>query len=463
MKLKISMDQACDLILTKIYMSYTNILNGLPPNYLPILLEGTYGIGKTTVLKNLTTKLEQLTGKSWGFIKWNMSVMSQHQLQGIPKIEDNTFKMVTENSLPTEDNKEGFPEQGILYLDEINHIEDPMKISVLHSLLQENILNGAKIPDSWFIVASGNAQSDGGLYYKLSPGVRDRLIIFDVNNPLSKQLEFFESVGVHPSVIDYIRRYSTGSTDITQTFNPNKEMEDDEGHYIFTTRRSIHDASNSINDWLQLPPQMRNETVLLNLLCGHIGKKEGRKLFDIFKDRYLQQLGKDMTGSLNKSQGTTNNASTANTQGQTDNNSPIPNLSFATGTMDSSHSFITPLTGLNRSGNSGTSSSSNSSPNIISKEDFIDTVNQLEFNEFGIELDCLGTHCKLTASPYDTGTFTYADAVSADSIKLVYYLLLKSSDPEKDKQALDATTINKANEYATSRNFLFKNFPNKGV
>lgn len=407
MKKQISMKEAYDLILTKIFIDFTELQSGKKSNYNPILLEGTYGIGKTTILKSIPQKLKEMTGLEWGFIKWNMATMSVHQLQGIPKLNIRNFEMVTDESIPTEVNKGSFPEQGILYLDEINHIEDPIKISVLHSLLQENTINNMKLPDKWFIVASGNSQNDLGLFYKLPPGVRDRLLIYDVSNPIDDQLAYYRNSNVHPIVISFIETNLKNGKDITQTFDPEKEINDDDENYVFITRRSLEDASKTIYGFEKLPPNLQKLEVLENLICGSIGKKYGTQLFASYKN---QGLTSTKTEQVNLANSPTN--------------STPQSLTFQTYT----------------------------------REEILHMINTLEFNQNGITPETHETYMKIISSP------SYAELNNIDVVnevknaKLVLCLLTTNNALRDKLKYCNIETRDAVTNYVTSRNIIFSSF-----
>lgn len=330
MKKTINMEDAEDLIFTKILTEYYKLENNQPKTYKPFLLEGTYGIGKTSILTKLRLKLEKATEQEWGFIKWNMATISMHTIQGVPRIDevDNGFTMLTDSYLPTEDNYNNqaqgikFPKYGILYLDEINHIEDPNKISVLHSLLQENRLNNTNILDSWFIVAAGNSQGHLGLYYKLPPAVRDRLLIYDVENTLNEQIEYYKSVNLHPTLLNYIEYKQNQGIDITQTFDPKKEISDSESSYVFITRRSILDTSNDIKAYEQYSSQLNNhitsssDNLLLNLICGSLGEEYGTEFYNFYINKNHSTNPTPTINNNNISSISFNNSTTKNTIAQ---------------------------------------------------------------------------------------------------------------------------------------------------
>ncbi len=283
MKRKLSLNNIFQLMLFKIESEFKKYKETGKHNYKPFHLEGTYGIGKTTILTKLHKHLQKSTNVEWGFVKWNLSTLSVHEIQGIPKIGVDSFKMIKNQNLPTESTVSHniFPEQGILFIDEINHVDDEMKLSALYSLLQENILNGEKIPSGWFIVSASNAQEDLGIFHKLPPGVRDRLLIYDVENTFEEQLNYYKSINLHPVIITYLETNYRNGIDKTQTFNPIEEIEGSEDSYIFTTRRSIEDVSNDI--YLYEENKGNDIDLLHNLISGSVGEKEADYIINIYK------------------------------------------------------------------------------------------------------------------------------------------------------------------------------------
>lgn len=298
MKKKLSLNNIFQLMLFKIENEFKTLKQTGSHNYKPFHLEGTYGIGKTTILTKLHKQLEENTNIEWGFVKWNLSTMSVHEIQGIPKIGLDSFKMIKNENLPTEStiSHNIFPEQGILFIDEINHVDDEMKLSALYSLLQENILNGEKIPSGWFIVSASNTQEDLGIFHKLPPGVRDRLLIYDVENNFEEQFNYYKSINIHPVILSYLKINYRNGIDKSQTFNPTEEIEGTESSYIFTTRRSIEDVSNDI--YLYEESGVNNIDLLHNLISGSVGEKEADQIINIYKSSNISATNKDSTPEI---------------------------------------------------------------------------------------------------------------------------------------------------------------------
>lgn len=252
-KRRVSLGTAGDLITTQVlsHILYREdkTLDWECPS---IYIEGTMGIGKTMLITQVVDKISNIIGQQMGFVDIRMAGMSGTDLQGIPMPvkfnERDVLVWIKDSLLP---GIKGTGEEfGILFLDEINQVEDTSVLSLLYQFLQDKKMNDYCLPEGWVIVSAGNRGEDGGVYNRLPAPIRDRMMILEIALNKEEWLTWAKRDGAHPSVVTFVGN-GHSNKEVLHTYDPEMEIDGDEecANYVFATPRSWIQVSNEIKKY----------------------------------------------------------------------------------------------------------------------------------------------------------------------------------------------------------------------
>lgn len=164
----VSIQEASDIISNVLSASFQKLT--VPPN---IMLHGSVGVGKSTIINNLPKTLSEMTGIPESdiiVIDIRLNGMCDGaELTGIPHVVDGEMRFSTPEWFPSDDGK-----FYILFFDEITTGNQSVLAAALRVLLDRTIQNGKKLPDTCAIVAAGNRKEDKTGCVPLKPAASNR-------------------------------------------------------------------------------------------------------------------------------------------------------------------------------------------------------------------------------------------------------------------------------------------------
>lgn len=192
---------------------------------IPILAYGTFGVGKSAVVKQTAQEIAQSKGKK--FVEWNkmsredkdkvalnpseyfilidirLSEFDSSDIKGLPDFKNDNSSIewkipfwakILEN--PQSD--------GILFFDEIN-LATPLVISSTYKILYDRVVNDSKINDNWLIMGCGNKDDDRAYTHELASPVRDRGGEVELTPPSSEAwIEWAINKGLDARIIGFL-------------------------------------------------------------------------------------------------------------------------------------------------------------------------------------------------------------------------------------------------------------------
>lgn len=222
----------------------------------PLLCYGTFGIGKSWIVKDVAKEIAEKKGKL--FIDWNTIPLEEKEkvienpkayfvmldirlseydttdLKGLPDFKDDKciiwktpfFSKLLEN--PESD--------GILFFDEIN-LATPLVISSVYKIIYDRVINDGKIGDNWLIMGCGNKDEDRAYTHELASPVRDRACEVELSPPTPDEwCEWGIKNGIDSRIIGFLNW--------KPTYLHKVDFEDKQK---FTTPRGWHRLSQIIN------------------------------------------------------------------------------------------------------------------------------------------------------------------------------------------------------------------------
>lgn len=161
---------------------------------IPIIAYGTFGVGKSAVVRQSAIELAEQKGKK--FVEWNNSTKEEKEtiaanpkdyflfvdirlseydssdIKGLPdfKGDDDTIIWKTPFWAKVVTHAES---DGLLFFDEIN-LATPLVISSTYKILYDRVIGEDKINGDWLIMGCGNKDDDHAHTHELAAPVRDR-------------------------------------------------------------------------------------------------------------------------------------------------------------------------------------------------------------------------------------------------------------------------------------------------
>lgn len=167
----------------------------------PVMLWGSPGIGKSSVVKQIKDKLTVDTGERWGLVDYRASTRDNVSVMGTPDIHGETTRWRVPDEFPQEA-RDG--KNGILFLDEINTADKPV-LRALLGLVLDRWVGDYRLPDGWVIVAAGNLQTDRTGVTAFPRALSNRFAHINVEPDADAAVQYMASVGVDPMVTSFLR------------------------------------------------------------------------------------------------------------------------------------------------------------------------------------------------------------------------------------------------------------------
>lgn len=160
---------------------------------IPVILLGPPGIGKTAICQQIADELD------YECLIFECSSLDPSDVRGLPFFENGTTKFSL-SPLHPKVYTQGDNKPGIIVLDEISFAAKTVQ-RALNSLLLQRRLGIHRIPENYFIVATGNPPEYGGDI--LINTLINRCCILDVQPDMEDWLE--NCPGINPLVRSFIR------------------------------------------------------------------------------------------------------------------------------------------------------------------------------------------------------------------------------------------------------------------
>lgn len=165
-------DNSYEVVLSSIYNQIQNGNN----NYLIPFLESEPGMSKTFTIK----KFAESRG---GVGLWNLSSIDPVDLTGMPWIDENGVQRYARPSILNQ-------EEGIIFFDELNRIQNEDVRTALLSLFVDKEINGHKLSPKVMIVTAGNPYGTGNSTKKFDKALSDRITVIKFNRTYDEWLDY---------------------------------------------------------------------------------------------------------------------------------------------------------------------------------------------------------------------------------------------------------------------------------
>ncbi len=235
----------------------------------PILTRGRHGIGKSTLVYQLAKQLELPV------VERRASQMTEGDLLGLPKVEDNVTQWLAPEWLHTACNK-----PVILFLDEVDRATMEVRQGIFELCDSRKIAGYTLHPDT-LIFAAVNGGEHGAQYQvgEMDPAELDRYTVFDVEPTVEDWLTWAKD-----EVCDEIWNF------INQNHQHLEHREDYEPNKVYPSRRSWERLSKTLNGL----DKIDHSPTLYHLATAFVGFEAAIALNDFVKNYDRQVTVEDI-------------------------------------------------------------------------------------------------------------------------------------------------------------------------
>jgi len=235
----------------------------------PILTRGRHGIGKSTLVYQLAKQLELPV------VERRASQMTEGDLLGLPKVEDNVTQWLAPEWLHTACNK-----PVILFLDEVDRATMEVRQGIFELCDSRKIAGYTLHPDT-LIFAAVNGGEHGAQYQvgEMDPAELDRYTVFDVEPTVEDWLAWAKT-----EVCDEIWNF------INQNHQHLEHREDYEPNKVYPSRRSWERLSKTLSGLNKI----EHSPTLYHLSTAFVGFEAAIALNDFIKNYDRQVTVEDI-------------------------------------------------------------------------------------------------------------------------------------------------------------------------
>ena len=170
--------------------------NDLPP----IMLWGPPGIGKSTIIREITEEM------GIGFIDVRLAQREPVDIRGLPvPRKDGTGVDWMVSSEWPRSGVEGVPERGVILFDELTAADASLQVAAYEFILDRRLGTLYEVPEGWYIVAAGNRTKDSAVARTMSSALANRFCHLELEANQKAWVNWAISREIEPSVIAFVR------------------------------------------------------------------------------------------------------------------------------------------------------------------------------------------------------------------------------------------------------------------
>lgn len=179
-------------------MNIGDILAEVPtmPGKISTLLRGDHGIGKSSLVRQIAKKLSDVDGIEYPVIDRRLSILTQGDLVGLPKLEDGRTKYY-----PPDWYIMACERPCILFLDELNRAEHEVMQAAFQIVLDRE-LNGFRLHEQTRVFSAINTNSKYNVN-RMDPALLDRFFVIDVNFTVQDWAKWARENNIHDIIVTF--------------------------------------------------------------------------------------------------------------------------------------------------------------------------------------------------------------------------------------------------------------------
>lgn len=255
----------------------------------PVMIHSSPGVGKSASVRAAAeamatekglrvAELGEVNdpGSEFGYFDIRLTNMGPEEF-GLPVADHDTGiqRRLPVDWLPSTDRKD-LPEHGVIAFEELASVGPAMQAAVYQIMLDRR-LGDKRIKPGWFLIATGNLMTDGGVVHKMATPLANRMIHLYVRSDVDSWVEWAVKNDVAPVVLAFIRF----RPDLLNTFE--KHLKNRGGSHAFSTERSWEIVSDLIKQDPETP---------FPLIAGTVGTGPATE-FASFREIWQQMVSVD--------------------------------------------------------------------------------------------------------------------------------------------------------------------------
>ena len=161
----------------------------------PVFLWGAPGVGKSQIVAQVARE------RSLALLDIRAILLDPVDLRGLPRIDENGSSVwCPPNFLPGPQD----PEEGILFLDELN-AAPPLVQAACYQLVLDRRIGEYILPQGWTIIAAGNRDKDKAVTYRMPSALANRMVHLDFDACLDDWLLWAQQAEIRSEVCAFLR------------------------------------------------------------------------------------------------------------------------------------------------------------------------------------------------------------------------------------------------------------------
>ena len=159
----------------------------------PLMVWGAPGLGKSSILRDVAREF------GIGFIDVRLAQREPVDIRGLPVPGPDEEKWLVASGLPRDSNS-----RGIILFDEITAADRSLQVAAYELILERRLGELYKVPDGWYICATGNRTEDRAVAATMSSALANRLLQVEMQEDVER-LDRQGADARHPSVCNGLR------------------------------------------------------------------------------------------------------------------------------------------------------------------------------------------------------------------------------------------------------------------
>jgi hypothetical protein len=178
----------------------------------PVLIEGSPGLGKTAIPKQVAAKL------GLGVVLFHAPTMQPEDV-AIPaaNADKTALEFLPNSRFPLEGSE--YPDEGVIVVDEMPQAEMSVQKSMAH-LIQERDIHGRRLKPGWSIIATGNRAADRAGANRILSHLRNRVTTLEFEPQLDDWCNWALDNEIRSEIISFVR-FKPG---MLNDFDPQRDL-----------------------------------------------------------------------------------------------------------------------------------------------------------------------------------------------------------------------------------------------
>lgn len=233
--IQLSVQQMVEIISAKA-VAYLNRVGSFGKEFPAFMLWGQPGIGKSQGIRELSKRLQELTGKKVNLVDVRLLLFNPVDLRGIPTTDVNRENAVwlKPQIFQVDDSDDVI---NIIFLDELSAA--PVSVqAAAYQLVLDKMVGEHKFPNNTIVLAAGNRLTDKAVAVKMPSALADRFKHFEIIQDTDAWRAWAINQGFHPMITGFIAFKPSA----LNTFDPKNDS------LVFATPRSWESVDGDIKD-----------------------------------------------------------------------------------------------------------------------------------------------------------------------------------------------------------------------